>query len=97
MLEGSGLRVPQDIAVAGFDYLSRWEPKEFDQLTTSKQDFEGFGRFAADLLLDRLEGDHASPPKQILLEAPLVIRSSTASDHPQWVTHSEGHSSENLA
>lgn len=78
LLEGAGLRVPEDISLVGFDWLARWESAIIDDLTTASQDFEGFGRHAADLLLDRLTGDSVSPPRHVLFPAPLVIRSSTA-------------------
>ncbi|MGV3614192.1 MAG: GntR family transcriptional regulator [Fimbriimonas sp.] len=78
LMEGAGYRVPEDISLIGFDWLARWEPAIIDDLTTASQDFEGFGRHAADLLLDRLTGDAAPAPRQVLFPAPLVIRSSTA-------------------
>jgi len=77
-LEGAGLRIPEDISVVGFDWLARWEPSQPDMLTTAGQDFEGFGKHAADLLLDRITGEDLSAPRHVLLDAPLVIRSSTA-------------------
>jgi LacI family transcriptional regulator len=79
-LEGMGLRVPGDVSVAGFDWLAGWDKGIPDTLTTAAQDFEAFGRHAANLLLDRIAGDLPSAPRYVLLDAPLVVRSSTASD-----------------
>lgn len=80
-LEGRGIRIPQDMSVVGFDYRARYEPSLVDFLDTASQDFEGFGRHAVSLLLDRLNGDAPPGPRHVLLEAPLVTRSSTSSGH----------------
>jgi len=80
VLEGRGISVPGDISVAGFDWLAKWDPTTPDTLTTAGQDFAGFGLHAANLLLDRLSGDAAPEPRHVLLDAPLVVRSSTLSD-----------------
>ncbi|AIE83696.1 transcriptional regulator [Fimbriimonas ginsengisoli Gsoil 348] len=78
LLEGAGVRIPEDMSIVGFDWLARWESAQIDDLTTASQDFEGFGRQSADLLLDRLTGEASATPRHVLLPAPLVVRSSTA-------------------
>ena len=80
MLEGQGVSVPLDISVAGFDWLAKWDSNTPDFLTTAGQDFAGFGLHAANLLLDRLSGEAPPEPRHVLLDAPLVVRSSTVSD-----------------
>ena len=80
MLGGAGLRVPDEISVVGFDGLADWEKGFPDTLTTAAQSFEGFGLHAANLILDRASGEISSANRHVLLDAPLVIRSSTASD-----------------
>jgi DNA-binding LacI/PurR family transcriptional regulator len=76
-LREMGLRIPQDVAVAGFDNI---EFSEFTQppLTTVQQPTDEMGRRAAEILFDRLEGK--SPPrKKALCErlpCRLVIRQS---------------------
>jgi|GEM_PF-1682993 len=77
-LEGAGIRIPGDMSVVGFDWLARWDDPATDLLTTASQDFEGFGRHAADLLLDRIADGYDGGPRHVLLDAPLVARSSTA-------------------
>lgn len=77
LLEGAGLRIPEDISIVGFDWLARWETEQPDDLTTASQEFEGFGWHAADILLDRLAGGGPLAPRHVLLPAPIVIRSST--------------------
>jgi len=80
LLEGRGISIPGDVSVVGFDWLAKWDDAIPDTLTTAGQDFDGFGRHAANLLLDRLTGEAPSGARQVLLDAPLVIRSSTISD-----------------
>lgn len=80
ILEGKGYTVPDDFAIVGFDWLARSDDSIPDILTTAGQDFEGFGRHAANLLLDRLTGEAPQEPRHVLLDAPLVVRASTTSD-----------------
>ncbi len=78
ILEGLGIHVPEQISVVGFDWRARWNGRIADSLTTASQDFEGFGFHAANLMLDRLYGSSTSGQRHVLLDAPLVLRSSTA-------------------
>lgn len=71
-----GVRVPEDIAVCGFDGLERLMPGgRF--LTTLDQPFERIGEAAAQLLLDRLSGNLDNVYQHIIFEAPLSIHGST--------------------
>jgi DNA-binding LacI/PurR family transcriptional regulator len=79
VLEGRGIHVPNQMSIVGFDWRAHWDKDLADELDTAAQDFEGFGRHAVDLLLNRVSGDAPSAARHVLLEAPLVIRSSTAS------------------
>jgi DNA-binding LacI/PurR family transcriptional regulator len=79
-LEGMGFQIPGDFSVVGFDWLAKWDKGTPDVLTTAGQDFDGFGRHAANLVLDRLTGELPPVPRHVLLDAPLVVRTSTASD-----------------
>jgi LacI family transcriptional regulator len=70
----AGLRVPEDIAVIGFDDLdiaTRTTPK----LTTIRQPVQQKGTTAASLLIERLD-QRANGPQRVLLPTELVIRQS---------------------
>jgi LacI family transcriptional regulator len=81
LLEGQGIRVPEQMSIVGFDWRAQWDKSVADELTTASQDFEGFGRHAVELLLDRISGEFPATPRHVLLDAPLIIRSSTATPH----------------
>lgn len=79
-LRERGVRVPEDIAVAGFDDTERWQPgRPF--LTTIRQPFEALGAEAARLLVQRLKEGRSSAYRHTLLDAPLVARDSTCATH----------------
>ncbi len=71
----SGLRIPQDIAVVGFDDIedARYT---FPSLTTISPDKEDIARLAVARLFGRLNGDKATPASR-RVEYRLVIREST--------------------
>jgi DNA-binding LacI/PurR family transcriptional regulator len=71
----TGVRVPDDISVVGFD--DQPESAYFiPPLTTVAQDFEELGQRCIDLLLDRIEGGATGMAATV---APrLVVRSTTA-------------------
>ncbi len=72
-----GVRIPEDIAVAGFDDTERWSPgRSF--LTTVSQPFERIGEEAVRLLRNRIENRSMSTFRHVMLDAPLMIRESTA-------------------
>ena len=72
----AGLRVPEDIAVAGAgnvhysDFLAV-------PLTTVDQGTSEIGKRAADLLLERIESKRALRPRKVLIVPKLVVRQST--------------------
>lgn len=68
-----GLRVPEDIALVGFDDIPLAEFVE-PSLTTIRLPAFGLGWAAADLLISLL--NESSPKQQILLETELVVRES---------------------
>jgi LacI family transcriptional regulator len=74
------MKVPQDIALIGFDDIpiaSVVEPA----LTTVRQPIERMGSMAADLLLDLLQNasEEEMLPHRIILPTELVIRNSCGS------------------
>lgn len=69
-LREAGLRVPRDVAVAGFDDIPAARLIE-PPLTTIHQDQVGIGRRAAELLIERLEG--RAPPGGRSVEMPFTL------------------------
>ncbi len=71
-----GVRVPDDIAIAGFDDI---EDGRFSSptLTTISPDKEQIARVAVSLLLDRLDERSDAPPQEIRADYRLIPREST--------------------
>jgi LacI family transcriptional regulator len=75
-LRASGRRVPDDVALVGFD---NWDVMTLacrPPLTSLDMNLEGLGRVAADLLLDAINGRPA--PGRHPRPCRLVVRESTA-------------------
>jgi DNA-binding LacI/PurR family transcriptional regulator len=76
--EKLGLSIPGDLSVVGFadlDFAATLHPP----LTTLRQRPREIGRRAAQLILDRLEGDFGeSSPTTIRVGGDLIVRGSTA-------------------
>lgn len=75
-LKEKGMKIPDDIALAGFcdNYFSSLiEP----QLTTVSQPANAIGERAAELLIQCIEQDEGQPPTTIQLETKLMVRAST--------------------
>jgi len=75
-LQEQGLRVPQDVSVIGFDDIpgaAFYTPS----LTTVQQPLNRMGEVAAQVLLERIEGNKEYP-SEIAIEPELVVRESTA-------------------
>lgn len=69
-----GLRIPEDVALIGFDNL-RLTSQLHPPLTTVAQSCREIGMRAANLLINRIEGQ-SSPPQHIELPTNLIIRES---------------------
>jgi DNA-binding LacI/PurR family transcriptional regulator len=69
----SGLKIPGDIALIGFDDidLAKYAPSP---LTTIKQNTEKIGALAVESIINRMEGKET--PVRVILEPELVIRNS---------------------
>jgi LacI family transcriptional regulator len=76
-IEEAGLRVPEDIAVAGFDD-SDYAALSVPSLTSVRQDRTGLGTAAVEAILRMLDTPD-SPPASTLLPTELVARESTTS------------------
>ena len=78
-----GLRVPEDISVAGFDDISFAQFCD-PPLTTIAQPAEEFGSTAVSLLIDLLEGRLTKAPK-VILPFELIVRGSTGPASEIWL------------
>ncbi len=76
-LAARGVRVPQDVSVAGFDNL-RFTEHLAVPLTTVDQPKHEMGRRAVELLLERIELGLSAPPRAQIFQPHLVIRESCA-------------------
>lgn len=76
-----GVRVPQEISLAGFDWFLRWLPSG-GELTTVAQPFEEIGAAAASRLIERLRSSGPHVPHRLLLPARLVAKASTKTPGP---------------
>jgi LacI family transcriptional regulator len=73
-IQEAGLRIPEDIAVVGFDDIPTAANSK-PPLTTVRQPIQRTGSLAAELLIDFIE--HPDPqPRRIVLPTELVIRAS---------------------
>jgi DNA-binding LacI/PurR family transcriptional regulator len=76
VLRERGLRVPQDVAVVGFDDLEQLAEASDPPLTTVHQDVEKMGRLMARLLLHSDERDSLPPATSVIIPTRLVVRAS---------------------
>jgi DNA-binding LacI/PurR family transcriptional regulator len=72
-LRAGGRRVPEDVALVGFDD-SELAADSDPPLTTVRQPIEELGAEMGRLLLDQLDGD--ASPRGVTLETELVVRRS---------------------
>ena len=72
-----GLRVPEDLAVIGFDDLPIASLSDF-QLTTVRQPIVQFGAKAVETLIDLIENG-IKPSRRIIMDTELIIRDSCGS------------------
>jgi LacI family transcriptional regulator len=74
-----GLRVPEDVAVVGFDD-SHVASSAFVQLSTVSHRPYEMGERAAGRVLEMISGIRADTPESVVLEPQLIVRRSTVSD-----------------
>lgn len=68
-----GIRVPEDLAIVGFDDL---DMAEYEDLTTIRQQLDESGRLAVEILLAQIQ-DAARPARHVKLPLELVARCTT--------------------
>lgn len=73
-IKDAGLRVPDDIAIIGFDDLPN-SVQSTPQLSTVRQPIQQKGIIAAGLLLDLIEGK-VEGPQHVILPTQLIVRQS---------------------
>jgi DNA-binding LacI/PurR family transcriptional regulator len=78
----AGYRVPEDIAVVGFDDI---EDGRFSvpSLTTISPDKERIGDLAVAFLLGRIDGTRTGPPERVEVPCRLIVRESTTQQYAQ--------------
>jgi DNA-binding LacI/PurR family transcriptional regulator len=75
-----GLRIPDDVAVVGYDDVPIAAWPAYD-LTTVRQPVNRMVDATVDALLSRIEGDTA--PRKIRIPGPLILRGSTRNPEGQ--------------
>jgi LacI family transcriptional regulator len=75
-LRESNLRIPEDVAVIGFDNIPMAAFPEV-QLSTISQPKTEMGKTAMEVLWRLIQGGTESKPEQILLPTQLIIRKTT--------------------
>ncbi|MGW0791490.1 LacI family DNA-binding transcriptional regulator [Streptomyces sp. NPDC002911] len=76
VLRERGVRVPEDVAVVGFDDMVSVAEAAVPPLTTVRQDVEGMGRLMVRLLMERLNSDRGAWPESVITPTELVRRAS---------------------
>jgi LacI family transcriptional regulator len=71
-----GVRVPEDVWVAGFDgiQMSEWEAYS---LTTVRQPMAEMAEMAVEFLVERIAGTAPAEPREVRLAPELIVRAST--------------------
>lgn len=77
-IKESGLRIPDDISIVGFDDIPM-AMHTYPALTTVRQPTRRQGTIAAEFLLTRIEADKILTGEEKILECELIIRQSTGS------------------
>jgi len=72
-----GLRIPDDIRLAGFDDIEA-ATLVSPALTTVRNPAYDTGRTAGELLVARMSGEHEAGARTVVLPCPLIVRASSA-------------------
>lgn len=76
VLRERGIRVPQDVALVGFDDMETVAETTEPPLTTVRQDVEGMGRLMVRLLMERLNSGTGEWPESVITPTELIRRAS---------------------
>ncbi|WP_329125947.1 LacI family DNA-binding transcriptional regulator [Streptomyces sp. NBC_01465] len=76
VLQERGRRIPEDVAVVGFDDMDSVVEATDPQLTTVRQDIEGMGRLMVRLLISGLDSGADGTADSVIMETELVRRAS---------------------
>ncbi len=77
-----GMRVPEDVALVGFDDVTQ-PGLEGVELTSMAQDFEGIGKTSAEVILKRIV-DPSRPVGASVFPAHLIVRRSSSPQSAPW-------------
>jgi LacI family transcriptional regulator len=75
-LKQAGLRIPQDMALVGYDDILYAQYLEVP-LTTVRQPTQQIGEVAAEVLLKRI-ANRTTPPERVILKPELIVRASSS-------------------
>lgn len=76
VLRENGRRVPEDVALVGFDDMTSVAEATQPPLTTVRQDVEGMGRLMVRLLMERLNGATGDGAESVITPTELIHRAS---------------------
>lgn len=79
VMQGAGIRVPEDIALIGYDDID-FAAAAVVPLSSIRQPASLIGYTAVDLLLKEAASSDGFTPEQVVFQPELVVRESTASD-----------------
>jgi len=72
----AGLRIPEDVRLAGFDDIEAATLVN-PALTTVRNPAYDTGRTAGELLVARMSGEHQAGPRSVVLPCLLMVRASS--------------------
>lgn len=75
VLNSRGIRIPEDVAVMGFDNV-KGAAYTYPGLTTIDPGSQRIAKTAVDLLAQRVSGELARPPRETVVDYSLVVRKS---------------------
>jgi DNA-binding LacI/PurR family transcriptional regulator len=77
-----GLRVPRDVSIVSFDDPT-WAQLLDPALSTVRQPTDQLGTCAAEMVIERMQGEHTGPARLVLLQPRFMDRASVAVVLPQ--------------